>query len=275
MRFSEKDFEITIAELFSDPAEFDMLYRITKTELELHIWDLVSNSFYLRTFYSAEDLMQDVCIKVIKSALTGFFLKNGPEGEINRDAQGFCAWLRTVATNEGLDRIRKIKIRQGREKGTDFTTEQYPDIRTSKRVPEHTKEMLQKAFDIVISSKNISVYKSLTWLTQALYLLTYDITRIEANTVLLAEFEQKTLFQLYESILRNAVYLSWLTLSEEQKKRITDALNEPYDEKRVYGEVTYSEFFMSKGGKATISDWINRLDSKIRRNLSNDDTSDV
>lgn len=275
MRFSEQDFDTMLCELFSKPAVFDMLYRITRIELEPSIKKLVSGSYYLRVFYSAEDLLQDVCAKVIQKALTRFFLKNGPNGEVNRDATGFCAWLHTVAKNEGLDRIKKIKETQGLDKSNDFTNGSIPDIRSAKRVPENTKEDLQNAFDIILSSKNISIYKSLTWLAQSIFLLTYDISRIEANSLLLTEFENKTLFQLYESIVRNAVYLPWLTLTDTQKDIINRALNEPYDEKRVYGEVTYYEFFMSKGGKASISDWINRLDTKIRGRLSKNGTSDV
>ena len=95
MRFSEKDFEITIAELFSDPAEFDMLYRITKAELELHIRDLVSNSFYLRTFYSAEDLMQDTFVELISK-----------KNKFRNESQ-FKTYLFRIARNKAVDFIRK------------------------------------------------------------------------------------------------------------------------------------------------------------------------
>ena len=33
------------------------------------------------------------------------------------------------------------------------------------------------------------------------------------------------------------------------------------------GDVVYSEFFMAKGADKSVSDWVNRLDNKIRRLL--------
>jgi len=32
----------------------------------------------------------------------------------------------------------------------------------------------------------------------------------------------------------------------------------------LLGEVRYGEFFMSKGDKQTISDWVNRIDNMIK-----------
>ena len=32
----------------------------------------------------------------------------------------------------------------------------------------------------------------------------------------------------------------------------------------------YSEFFMKKGGKATISDWVNRMNNMIKRVMSDE-----
>ena len=72
-------------------------------------------------------------------------------------------------------------------------------------------------------------------------------------------------------ILVNAAgRLPWLSLSMEQKKRIDRQLALPFDGGKTYGETTYSTFFMKKGGKATISDWVNRMNERIRRVLANE-----
>ena len=71
--------------------------------------------------------------------------------------------------------------------------------------------------------------------------------------------------------MKNALFkvggrISWLGISEHRKKRIEEALAKPYkDENRALGEVTYKELFMKKGGKATISDWVNRMNEMIKR----------
>lgn len=275
MRFSEQDFDIMLQEVFSKPASFEMLCRITRTELEPTVKKLVNNSYYLRNFYTADDLMQDICVQVIKKSVTNFLLKDGPAGKINRDPSGFCGWLHTVAKNKAIDRINEIKYRLGNENTDGVTEGLVADIRSGKKVPESTKEALCKAFDIIITSVNISIYKTLTWLAQALFFLTYDIRRIDANSMLITEFEKKTLFEMYDWVVRNSRYLPWLAFTNEHKNILIKALNETYDENRVYGEVSYYEFFMLKGGKASISDWINRIDSKIRRHLSKDETSDI
>jgi hypothetical protein len=49
------------------------------------------------------------------------------------------------------------------------------------------------------------------------------------------------------------------------QRHLQEALDAPYDRQRCYGHVKYREFFMKKGGKATISDWVNRMNSMIKR----------
>jgi hypothetical protein len=103
--------------------------------------------------------------------------------------------------------------------------------------------------------------------------------------------------------MRDYVYahdkkLKWLDISEEQKRYIDDALNATYDEREldeedeestsvsessqdkmknekaenrrplVWGDVKYATFFMKKGGKASVSDWVNKINKMIRRRVT-------
>lgn len=264
MKFTEQEFDIMIEELFSKPSRFEMLCRIVRTDLEGYVVKFVNSSYYLRKFYSADDMLQDITVHVVKKAFTKFLLRNGPAGGINRDPEGFSKWLHTTARNLMLDQIEDIKNRLKHENTDGATDLLVAGTRGSHAIPEAVKEDLIYAFDVVISSKNISIYKVLTWLAQSMFFLTFDVTRIEATGMLVAEFEKKTLFEIYEFVAKSYEYLPWLTFTPRHKEILSEALNEAFNDEKVMGEITYYEFFMAKGPKGSISDWINRLDSKIK-----------
>jgi hypothetical protein len=63
-----------------------------------------------------------------------------------------------------------------------------------------------------------------------------------------------------------------MQISPERDAAIRTALREPFDEDRTYGEVTYSGFYMkyqgAPSGKKSISDWVNRMNGIIRKQLT-------
>ena len=131
------------------------------------------------------------------------------------------------------------------------------------------EERLAQAVDIVLSA-DAGVHKVLTWLAQLIFILQHNITKIESNRLLIASFENKTLYEMYDMILLAARDIPWFAVTDKQNDRIMAALRKKRRGGCTYGETKYREFFMShngvKSGKKSISDWVNRMNTTIQRN---------
>lgn len=267
MKFTEQEFNRMVDDLISDSPDYNRLFSIVEKELKRYVHGKVSGSHWLSKYSSDDEIMQNIRIRVYQYVVTRFLLKDGPEGKINRDAEHFVRWLYTVARNVILSRIEQIKRLYGKEDINGNYAPELPDVYEEIAAPDEVINTLQNAFRIVIFSKNINIYKILTWLVQSLYVIEDDMTRIEAKNKLLASPDELTLYDMYSVCVLYSEKIPWLSFGKLEKEILLRALNEPYDSKRVYGDVVYSEFFMAKGADKSVSDWVNRLDNKIRRLL--------
>ena len=106
---------------FFSPEEFDKMYReildsacicydtllyLSHRALFGLVCQWCRNDPALRGQQYEEDLMQEIQIRLIKSCVTGFFLRNH---EPNYDPEGFQNWLFTVALNVKKDFAKKIR----------------------------------------------------------------------------------------------------------------------------------------------------------------------
>lgn len=267
MKFTEQEFNRMVDDLISDSPDYNRLFSIVEKELKRYVHGKVSGSHWLSNYSSYDEIMQNIRIRVYQYVVTRFLLKDGPEGKINRDAEHFVRWLYTVARNVILSRIEQIKRLYDKEDINGNYAPDLPDVYEEIAAPDEVINTLQNAFRIVIFSKNINIYKILTWLVQSLYVIEDDLTRIEAKNKLLANPDELTLYDMYSVCVLYSEKIPWLSFGKLEKEILLRALNEPYDSKRVYGDVVYSEFFMAKGADKSVSDWVNRLDNKIRRLL--------
>ena len=107
------------------------------------------------------------------------------------------------------------------------------------------------------------------------FVICYNLTKIESNEDIIQKFEQKTLFEMYDIVRDLSERIDWISISPVQDLRIRKYLNKQWDETRVYGEVQYNEFFMKTGGeksgKKSISDWMNRMNEMVRQKEKSND----
>jgi len=213
--------------------------------------------------------MQAVYLRLIKTTIGNFLLREGAGGPLNRDYVGFGNWVFRVGQNIKNDFSNKVR-------GIDFKTESIDGTDETLPAPEETdtieenRERLQEAFSIILSS-DVNVYKVLTWIAQFVFVINEDITKIKSNDEIVAMFEEKTLFQMYDMLLSFADQITWINITDSQNAKIMKSLNETWDEDVVYGDVKYKEFFMKymgeKSGKKSISDWMNRMNNIIKRKV--------
>lgn len=162
----------------------------------------------------------------------------------------------------------KKRVRQ-----KDFKTEDLDDIKGAEwSADDDTKsdriEQLKMAVNIALESDS-SVYKTLTWLAQFVFMIQCDISKIRSNDMIVEQFENKTLSEMYLVIQNAAKKIPWLDIDAVQQRRIEEALNRQWEKDITYGDVKYGTFFMKKGGKKSISDWVNRMNNTIRRAMDN------
>jgi hypothetical protein len=201
--------------------------------------------------------MQEIHLRLIKTTVS-YFLLRAEDGSVNMDREGFEAWMFRVAQNIKRDfanRIRRIRM-----KTTDLVDIGEEPLEEG---PDRLEE-LARAFHIVLDA-DVQVYKVLTWVAQCLFIVELDVTKIRSNELIITTFGEKTLAEMRDMLVAATQGVRWMKIRPEQLDRIDRSLQAPYDDERCYGQVPYREFFMKKGGKATISDWVNRMNSMIKR----------
>lgn len=260
-----EEFNIMVEELlFNETVSYDMLCKIAEKVLRPKVVNWCLADVDLNGRNCEDDIMQDIHVRLMKTTITHFLLKDGVE-EYNNNPRGFNGWIITVAENIKKDHANRLRRRNFNTTGMDD-----PEAEGLSTEDSHYKiecvEKLKEAFNLVLNS-NLSIYKVLSWFGQAVFILGYDITKIQSTHLLVSSFEKKTLFEMHDRINETAKKVVWLKMSAEQNKKIMSALEKPWDEYKVYGAVEYKEFFMKKGGNDSISDWINKINKIIRGKL--------
>ena len=265
-----EEFHIMAEELLHrQPARFDMLYTVADRVLRSGVDFWCGADETLRGKGCEEDIMQEIQIRLIKNTVSHFLLRDGVEGPFNDDPEGFEDWMFTVAHNVQRDYARRVRMVTMRTTGLQEAAQTDGEPACDAGGDRERTERLAEAFRIVLDA-DTKVYKVLTWMAQCLFIIRLDVTKIRSNELIVQTFGEKSLYDMHEQILQSARYLPWLRITPAQRQRLQEALDAPYDARRSYGHVKYREFFMKKGGKATISDWVNRMNNTIKRVMAHE-----
>lgn len=264
---SNEEFQIMVDELLvQNPPSSEMLAYIAERHLRSWVRKWCAEDTVLSGRGFEDDIMQLIHLRLMKTVVSKFLLKEVTNGCINYDPKGFEGWLHTVGRNITRDYADAVRRRDFRsvEVYDNLTDSEYDKIETS----EEKIEKLQEAFSIAVAS-NKRIYIVLTWMSEYIFMLSLDISKIKANDIVLAQFENTTLFEMNDMLMSAAKKIPWLNVTGEQRDMISGALNKSWDNDRVWGEVKFSEFLMKKGGKKAISDWMNRMNNYIKRVMEN------
>lgn len=267
--FSDDEFNSMVMDITAqENPDFSALFEIADKQLKPYIRNKCKNNSSSGIKNAEEDVMQEIRIKLLKNCVTGFFLHDR-SGHINNDPTDFCKWIYTVANNVFLDYAKKINTEEANVRlFGEGEIETIADDLDPDGFLEEKQEKLKEAFAIVLGS-DASVYKSLTWLAQGIIVLKANVTRIQSNRLIVKKFSEKTLYEMRDTIVDAAEDIPWLALSKEQLERINEALNRKHESGKRYGEIPYKAFFMKKGAKSSISDWVNRMDAMIVGRMKN------
>lgn len=267
VRFTKDEFAVMVEELlYQEPVSFAMLCRIAEKTLRPAVVRWCNAEDCLRGRGYEDDIMQDIHLRLMKITVTYFLLRDDVEGPYNNDPEGFEDWLFRVGENLKRDFANKVR-------SNDYKTETIEEpvpayIPEDGSEAEARIERLKQAFSIVLSA-DVRVYKVLTWLAQGIFMLEQDVTKIESNDLIVAAFEDKTLYEMYAMILAASRKIPWITVSSQQEEKILKALGKPWHGDITYGETKYKAFFMKHdgqiSGKKSISDWMYRMNDMIKQ----------
>ena len=258
MRFTRQEFDTMIHELFVEvPARFDTLCIILEKELTPTIRSWCAVDPALNGRFCEEDILSDTCVKVIKYCVTSFFLRDG-RTEPNTDPDSFCKWIYTVARNVKRDysnsyreRIildySELEERVGDELGDDFATEELSGI-----------------FDIVFSL-DMGVHKLLAWLAVSVTILSETDKRNVATEMVVDRFAHSTLDEMLAHLLCELSNYPALMPSDSEIAAVRSALDETDGLGVRIGDRPFYTFFMAKGGKYSVSDWLHKINQLVKR----------
>lgn len=268
--FTDVEFYTMIDEILSvDSPSYSMLCTIAEKSLKSSVsrWCAAAPALAGKGF--EDDIMQEIYLRLIKTTVSSFLLNKRAEGDVNRDADGYKSWMFTVAQNVFRDYAKKVRGLSARTRGFEEGEEASikDDTDAFSEVDSERQERLSEAFFVVLES-GASPHIVLTWLAQFLIVLKKDVTKIESNSLISEAFDNLTLNEMKEIIEASARSIPWLRIEKTRLSVIEEELSKPYRDGRAYGEVRYGELYMKKGKKATISDWVNRMNSLIKRAMS-------
>ena len=291
---TQEEFDRIVHEMTAEkPARYDTLCAVAERLLWRKLERRVASTPALARCCTAEDLLSEVYIRLIKCTIPNFLYR---DDTLNNDPEGFARWVYTVAGNICRDKCRSAAARQTVALDADPDDEDAPylqiadpDAELPFEVDEST-DMLRAAFERVLDM-DVQVYKIITWAAQAVLILSADelkdiplkeeaeslgslakaqasgVTKIQSNELMIRAYEHMTLSEMWASVTAASARIPWLKISTAADDRLRKMLAAPFSKDVRYGDMVYADFFMKKGAKASISDWVNRINSGLKEKL--------
>ena len=219
-----------------------------------------------------EDIYHDILLCLIKTSVDRFLYK---DGTFNNDPEGYLKWSYTLAKNIIYNYARKQRVRTVREQ--PLPENESDSYMLAERDPElasiGVSDTLEECFKAAVYSDS-AIYIIIIWLLRAVLLaeavnlpgLTHIDDPGKAADYIVSFFSEKTLGEIYAVLVVSSKSLPWMDFEGAEGERMDGLLSAPFDGVPI-GERKLCEFYMKKGDKATISDWVNRMNVRIRRSL--------
>ena len=232
-----------------------------------------------------EDLKQEIELKILKNIQIGYFC-NDKSGADNLQPENFCRWMYTIARHTLCDYYKVTDKRNqmeidvvfndvdcfgGRDLNKENFSSSFSHIEQQCFLTDET-ELFFKMYDEVVRMK-APTYKVLSWMIYGLYII---VLGKKAASFVEDHCESMELFDILDHFIKMMiVYTEALSenhivhdkkiLIEEWYNILNERLIEEEYEGQAIGNCVYSTFFMKKGGKASVSDWVNRINAKLKK----------
>lgn len=263
MKFAEEVYQKAFADVMDkEKADFGRLCVLVDALVRPTVTAWCMTTPILAGRCCEDDIIQEIHLRVIKYSVGDFFFRGDTP---NRDSTQFRMWLFTVAKRAKISYIRKIAKDQTSDLEPIAEIIPADDKPFEEADREDFSLALTKAVSAVISLR-VGVHKQLAWLAVNFILLNQDIKRSAATELVVRNFGDKTLDELLQFCLYQISCHPYIKISPEDKDRLISLLNQTKGGVRV-GDAVFRDFFTSKGENYSISDWICKINTTIRRSL--------
>ena len=227
-----------------------------------------------------DDVKNKVFIKIFTCIQTQFFMRTDYD---NSNPENLNKWIYTIANNCIYD-FKKTK-----NNNTGETIDKYENADNGGKTEKDRRNDLEMSSGLiffvadqvdlfyailsdVVFAKSV-IYKVLSWMIFAFYFIESD-KKVTARME--HDFEDISLFGMLEAVKQDIIDYNAGNAGQYSQQRekfmkkdwythLKNRLTDEYYENKPIGTYPYETFFMKKGGRATISDWINRANENIKK----------
>lgn len=261
--FTDEEFDTIFREIVLErPSCYDTMLLVAERMMMGSVRKWCNEEPCINNEYHVKEIMQLIRIRLYQKCVTGFFMRNG---EPNYDPEGFKNWIFTVALNVKRDyakKVRQLSFKEGN--GSDDFEPTDPTPAPILSISEEELAKLNRAFSIVIGHHS-KVHIVLTWLAMMLLIAVHEFSKIEATDVLVRAFDSMTLDAMHGLILRYMTAIPWLQQDESSLASLQKRLDTKDKNGVRTGDKVYHDFYMKKGGKASVSDWAYRMNQIVEK----------
>ncbi len=273
--YTDEEYYMMVNELLeSDGAVTDTALRIAEAVLYKYIKLKCYDDRLLRTNDHFDEIMQKIRSKVAKKILNRYVKKDGPFGPVNDDVDGLRPWLRTLGVRTLIDYKRKL-TGELTDKNKFLQGDVWYYLRLLRGIEkpsENVVNLLKKCF-FTVADMSTAPYKSLTWILHSYLMMETGATRKDATKKLADTFGDRPLVSMRNKAFRLLVHetkYSWLGFTKGNFTKIDARLKKTQDDGMLLGETLFRDCFMQKGATSSISDWLNKINKKIRQVIDNE-----
>ena len=265
------DVRNVIAELTGGcPSGESYLYPLLRKTVYRSVCAQCRTASCLRGKGLEEDILHDVWIRVWNHAYRVLFAESG----VNDDPKAFAAWLATVTNNRVRDYIRRVSREEARlaiEREDGERDEEESAIErvaapvADRDAQDGAEELLERVVGYVMEHVT-SAHVNLAWLAFTAAVVADGEERSRAAKNVVNRYADTKLNEMFRDVLKRAAAVPWLRDAVAPGGKLRSGIGEKMA-KQGSGDKEFSAFFMSKGGEASVSDWVNRVNSRIRKEM--------
>lgn len=249
--------------VFTTPSQFDTLLFFVDKLCKARVEYLCFHNDALKSGGFEDDIMQNIRCRVVKYSERNFFCRADREGVNNNPAE-LKKWLSTVTTNCVKDCAKKVRKRRFKE--TDEDEAGNISVFPKNNANEYVIDKIYQSLDIVIFA-DVKIYKTLCWIAMAEFMIVLNATKIKVTDLIVEKFSDMPLEAMYSFLKKTSSYIPWINISENQDMHIREKLNALNKEGKRFGSLNFGSFYMEKGAKKSISDWLNRMNSLVKKKV--------
>lgn len=211
-----------------------------------------------------EDYISDVRIKLMGTIESSLLKHEGQD--LSARAAQLHEWLKTATKNELRDEY-KILVRDWNLIKKMEETQPVSECAYDYEGMDEHRELLNASFRLVINSRS-DIHKILFWLNLSLHTLATINDRSTVKKHITPILSDMPLIKMYETVQAASKKLGWMQLTDEDIEKIESALARPHSDGTPLAHMTLSEFYGNRSATAATSDWVNKIDEMIGRNIN-------